>query len=91
MICHQALTNAEIDLYVEYTGTALLTLLERQYDPNATPPDIVEEVRAAYGEKFDCFVFPPLGFENTYAITVRRTMAERYGWETHHRSGSIGC
>ncbi|MCH1505281.1 MAG: ABC transporter permease subunit [Verrucomicrobiales bacterium] len=82
VICHQALTSGEIDLYVEYTGTALLTLLERQRDPSATPAEIVEEVRAAYGEKFDCAVLPPLSFENTYAITVRRPLAEQHGWKT---------
>ncbi|MGK0185394.1 MAG: osmoprotectant transport system permease protein [Verrucomicrobiales bacterium] len=82
VICHQALTSGEIDLYVEYTGTSLLTILEHPRDPNATPVEILDEVRTEYGEQFDCAVLPPLGFENTYAVTVRRAMAERNGWKT---------
>lgn len=82
VICHQALTSGEIDLYVEYTGTSLLTILEHPRDPNATPVEILEEIRTEYGKRFDCAVLPPLGFENTYAVTVRRAMAERNGWKT---------
>ncbi|MCB1096031.1 MAG: ABC transporter permease subunit [Verrucomicrobiae bacterium] len=81
VICHQALINGDIDLYVEYTGTSSLTILEHSRDPNATPIEIAEEVRQDYLTEFDCVVFPPLGFENTYAVTVRRTMAERNGWK----------
>ena len=82
VICHQALTSGEIDLYIEYTGTSLLAILGHQHDPNTTPTEIVEEVRAEYGAQFDCVVLPPLGYENTYAITVRRAMAEKNGWKT---------
>lgn len=82
VICHQALTSGEIDLYIEYTGTALLTLLDRPRHPSASPEDVVEQLNSAYGEQYDCAVLPPLGFENTYALSLRREMAEKNGWKT---------
>ncbi|MEX2580007.1 MAG: glycine betaine ABC transporter substrate-binding protein [Verrucomicrobiales bacterium] len=80
MICHEALTAGAIDLYVEYSGTALLTLLGRELDPGASPEDVLEEIRAAYRQRFDLEVLPPLGFENTYAVTIRSDMAKERGW-----------
>ncbi len=82
VICHQALTAGEIDLYVEYSGTAFLTLLGREYQPGMTPEAILRDIRTKYTNQFDCNIFPPLGFENTYAITVRRAMADEYGWRS---------
>lgn len=79
-ICHEALTAGAIDLYVEYSGTALLTLLGRRLDPGASPEDVLGEVRRAYRRRHGLSVLPPLGFENTYAITVRREDAEERGW-----------
>ena len=81
LICHQALVAGEIDIYVEYSGTALLTLMGREYESGATPQDVVTELRREYEQRFDCVVLPPLGFENTYAITVRRSEAEKHGWD----------
>jgi len=81
VICHEALVNGGIDLYVEYTGTALLNLLDRGYDSAASPADVLEEMRRAYRERFDVEVLQPLGFENTYAIAMPRSRAEALGWE----------
>lgn len=81
VICHQALIAGGIDLYVEYSGTALLTLLNREHDPAATTADVRADVARGYEQRFACTVLPPLGFENTYAITVRRSDAEENGWK----------
>lgn len=82
VICHQALVAGEIDVYVEYTGTSLLTLLDGSHDGSATPAAVRDWVGREYRRRFDCVALPPLGFENTYAITVRREEAARMGWET---------
>lgn len=82
VICHQALVAGEIDLYVEYSGTSLLTLLGGSHDSSATPTTVRDWVGSEYQRRFGCVVLPPLGFENTYAITVRREEAARNGWET---------
>lgn len=82
VICHQALIKGEIDLYVEYSGTAWLTLLGRPYDARTSPEVMLSQLRDAYESQFACVVLPPLGFENTYAITVRGAAALENGWES---------
>lgn len=76
-ICHRALLDGEIDLYVEYTGTALTAILERA--PLADPDSVFRLVREAYAERFGLRWFAPLGFENTFAILVRRRTADSLG------------
>jgi osmoprotectant transport system permease protein len=80
MICHRALTSGEIDLYAEYTGTGLTAILQRP--PMSDPGDVLRIVREEYRREFDARWLPPLGFNNTYAITVRRGAAGREGWRT---------
>jgi len=80
VICHSALVNGEIDLYPEYTGTALTAILK---EPVPEDRDTVFSlVRSAYREKFGATWLDPFGFNNTYAITVRREDAAAYGWRT---------
>jgi osmoprotectant transport system permease protein len=78
MICHGAIVNGEIDLYPEYTGTALTAILKHPsiYDPE----EVFGIVREAYRERFEARWLKPFGFNNTYAITVREADAKRYGW-----------
>jgi osmoprotectant transport system permease protein len=80
MICHQALVGSEIDLYVEYTGTAWTAILNRRTmgDPEA----LLREIKVEYRARFDAEWLHPLGFNNTYAITVRGDDAKRRCWET---------
>jgi glycine betaine/choline ABC-type transport system substrate-binding protein len=79
-VCHHAIVGGEVDIYVEYTGTALTAILER---PPAHDPDAVyASVRDAYAERFDLVWGEPLGFNNTFAILVRGTDALRLGITT---------
>jgi len=78
VICHQALVRGDIDLYPEYTGTALTAILRRETITD--PEKVLAIVRQAYRQKFRCQWLEPFGFNNTYAIAVRRQDAERYGW-----------
>ena len=78
MICHRALIQNDIDLYPEYTGTALTAVLQR--DVTGSPEEVYKTVMTAYREKFACEWLTPFGFNNTYAITVRRADAEANGW-----------
>lgn len=79
-ICHRALTSGEIDLYVEYTGTALTAILERE--PRHEPDSVYRLVGRAYRERWDLAWTEPLGFENSFAILVRRATADSLGLET---------
>ena len=78
MICHQALTEGAIDIYPEYTGTALTAILKKA--PVTDPQQAFAEVEAAYPSRFGGQWLPPFGFNNTYAITVRKSDALQYGW-----------
>lgn len=79
-ICHEALTTGELDLYVEYTGTALTAILERP--PVQEPDSVLRAVRHAYRERWGLAWTEPLGFENTFAMLVRRSTADSLGLET---------
>ncbi|MGH9794011.1 MAG: glycine betaine ABC transporter substrate-binding protein [Candidatus Acidiferrales bacterium] len=80
LICHQAVRAGEIDLYVEYTGTALTAVLHQQ--PSSDPAEVLKRVRAAYAQQFQLEVTEPLGFDNTFAIVVRGEDARRLGLRT---------
>lgn len=76
LIAHQAVTAGEIDLYVEYTGTALTAVLGEK--PSANAADVLARVRKGYAEKFGLEVGEPLGFDNTFAIVVRGEDARQH-------------
>ncbi len=79
-ICHAALLGGELDVYVEYTGTALLNVLRRPVIPN--PWRAHRTVTARYLDRFDLAWLPPIGFDNTYCLAVRRADAEANDWWT---------
>jgi len=74
-ICHQAILNDRIDLYVEYTGTALTAVLKDK--PQGGRKEVYERVRAEYARQFGLEVEPPLGFNNTFAMVIRGEDAQR--------------
>ncbi len=78
-LCHQALLSGQAHVYVEYTGTALTDILK---EPTRSDPrqvlDIVRERYRALGLE----VGEPLGFNNTFALVMRRPHAERLGTRT---------
>lgn len=77
LICHKGLTSGEIDLYVEYTGTALTVILEEE--PSNDPADVFARVKSAYASRFGLEVAEPLGFNNTFAMVIRGEDARRLG------------
>ncbi len=76
-VCHNAITAGDIDLYVEYTGTAFTAILKQP--PIASPDSVFRFVASEYQRQFQLRWTAPLGFDNTFAILVRRADAERYG------------
>jgi osmoprotectant transport system permease protein len=80
MICHGALVSGEIDLYAEYTGTALTAVL--QQEALAQPDATYQFVATAYAEQFNLRWLRPFGFNNTYAITLRARDAQRWQIQT---------
>jgi osmoprotectant transport system permease protein len=80
LVCHQALIAGQIDTYVEYTGTGLTAILNQP--PLNDPARVYEDVNAAYKSQFAVEWTEPLGFNNTFAIIVRRPDAEKLGIKT---------
>jgi glycine betaine/choline ABC-type transport system substrate-binding protein len=79
-ICQNALRSGEIDLYVEYTGTALTAILKEQ--PSNDPADVYRRVKADYAKRFNLAVLDPLGFNNSFAIVIRGEDARRLHLKT---------
>jgi osmoprotectant transport system substrate-binding protein len=76
-ICQQAILAGRIDVYPEYTGTALAAVLKQKASGNAA--EVYEEVKRQYQQKFGLDVMPPLGFNNSFAMVMRGEDARSAG------------
>jgi osmoprotectant transport system substrate-binding protein len=75
LLVHKALLSGDLDLYVEYTGTALTAVLHES--PNSDDSTtIYNRVKQQYSQRFHLDVTEPLGFENTFAMVIRGTDAQ---------------
>src|SRR5207244_11638591 len=79
-VCHQAITAGQIDLYVEYTGTAFTAILKQP--PIADRDSVFRWVASAYSREFGLRWLAPFGFDKTFAILVRGADAARDGLKT---------
>jgi len=85
LICHEALAAGQLDMYVEYTGTALTAILKQP--PLNDPMQVYEKVRDAYRDRFKAEWTEPLGFNNTFAIIIRTADAQKYNLHTISDAG----
>jgi osmoprotectant transport system substrate-binding protein len=76
-ICQQAILAGRIDVYPEYTGTALAAVLKEKASGDAA--QVYAEVKQQYEQKFDLDVMPGLGFNNSFAMVMRGEDARRLG------------
>ena len=72
-VCFEALRTGAIDLYPEYTGTGLVSIL--QYPPTGDPRTALNTVRSEFLKRWNLWWLNPLGFENSYALAVPRAQA----------------
>ncbi|MBI3667880.1 MAG: ABC transporter substrate-binding protein [Acidobacteria bacterium] len=79
-ICQQAILAGRIDVYVEYTGTALTAILKQR--PEGSPAEVYRKVKDEYARRFGLEVTQPLGFNNTFAIVIRGEDARRWNLKT---------
>jgi len=79
LICDRALMTGDVDVYVEYTGTALTAIFHQPASKDsATVTAKVRDLYAASGRT----LLPPLGYDNTFAILVRAADARARGLRT---------
>jgi glycine betaine/choline ABC-type transport system substrate-binding protein len=74
-ICQQAILGGRIDIYPEYTGTALTAILKQ--NPQGTREEVYQRVHDDYGQRFQLEVGRPFGFDDTFAIEIRGEEARR--------------
>ncbi len=79
-ICHQAILAGRIDIYPEYTGTALTAVLKQQ--PSGDKQDVYRRVKQGYENSFGLTIAPPLGFDDTFAMVIRGEDARRLHLKT---------
>jgi len=76
-----AITNEEVDLYVDYTGTVYGSILG--YSKANDSQTVYDICVADLKEKYNLLMLDPLGFNNTYTLSVRSDTAEKYGLKTY--------
>ncbi len=80
LVAHEALLNRQIDLYPEYTGTALAAVLK---DPiEVDPAKVLERVRSEYVRRFQVEWLDPLGVDDSFAMVVSGPVARARKLET---------
>lgn len=75
-----ALRSGAVDVYPEYTGTGLLAILGEA--PTGSPAQVFRRVSREFRERWGVRWLPPLGFENSYAVSVRSETADSLGLRT---------
>jgi osmoprotectant transport system substrate-binding protein len=75
LLVHKALLAGDLDLYVEYTGTALTTVLNESPGTDNSAA-IYNRVKQRYAQRFNLELTEPLGFENTFAMVIRSEDAD---------------
>ena len=68
-ICQQALLAGRIDIYPEYTGTALTAILKQKV--SGDPAQVYGQVKSQYESRFGLTLGPPFGFNDTFAMEMR--------------------
>ena len=86
LLAHTALVGGQIDVYPEYTGTALMEVLKLPVSRDAAA--VENRVRDEYRSRWSIEWMPPLGFNNTFAMVVEggfETLSEaarrKQGWK----------
>jgi osmoprotectant transport system permease protein len=79
-ICFDALVNNQIDLYPEYTGTGLLVILNPKKDVVdkmiGSKEQVFSFVKSEFSKRYSLDWLQPIGFNNAYALMMRRKQAE---------------
>ena len=93
-ICHQGMLAGRIDIYPEYTGTALTAILKQK--PEGDRPAAYEQMKSAYRKRFGLELGPSFGFNDTFAMEIRgedarhlnlRTLSQAAAYAPQWRAG----
>ncbi|MGB4337840.1 MAG: glycine betaine ABC transporter substrate-binding protein [Bacillota bacterium] len=77
-----AMQTGDIDAYSSYSGSQFTTVLGQEVTEEwRDPKKVLEYCKVEMDRRFNMKLFDPLGFDNTYAIAVRRDFAEKHNLE----------
>jgi osmoprotectant transport system substrate-binding protein len=79
-ICQQAMLSGRIDIYPEYTGTALTAILKQKVAGDRA--GVYQRVKSEYETRFGLTLGPPFGFNDTFAMEIRGDVARRLKLKT---------
>ncbi len=79
-ICQQSILSGRIDIYPEYTGTALTAILKEKATGDRA--QVYQQVKNEYEKRFGLTLAPPFGFNNTFAMEIRGEDARRLNLKT---------
>ena len=94
LICQQAILASRIDMYPEYTGTAITAILKQK--PAGDEQALYQQLKSEYERRFHLTLGPPFGFNDTFAIEIRgedarrlhlRTISDAVPYAAHWRAG----
>ncbi|MDW0108457.1 osmoprotectant update ABC transporter permease/substrate-binding subunit OpuFB [Sporosarcina aquimarina] len=83
-----ALKSGSIDMYPEFTGTALSEFLKEEAVSNDRK-EVYEQARDGLSEQFDMTLLPPMSYNNTYTLAISKQFAEQTGVKTISDLGSV--
>jgi osmoprotectant transport system substrate-binding protein len=86
-ICHQGMLSGRIDLYPEYTGTALTAILKE--NPQGERRQVYDRVKNEYESRFGLTLGPAFGFNDTFAMEIRGDDARRLNLRTLTQAASV--
>lgn len=80
LIAHAALVKGDIDLYPEYTGTALSSVVKTP--PSSDAAAVYKQVSDAYQKQYHLTWLQPAKVNNGYALLVSKQTADKYHLKT---------
>lgn len=80
MLCFNAIKNDDADMYAEYTGSTYCAVLDQTeiMDPDKT----YDYVKSQSEDKFGITWLEPMGFNNTYILSVTNETRDKYDLKT---------
>ena len=79
-VCFSAMKNDDIDMYIEYSGTAYGDILG--YSPISDVDEVYTTVKNKFKELYDIDVLHQMAFNNTYTLAVTKETADKYNLKT---------
>jgi len=88
-ICQQAVLTGRIDMYPEYTGTALTAILKQKVGGDKA--QVYQRVKSEYEARLGLTLGPPFGFNDTFAMEIRGDDARRLGVKTLSQAATFAA